>query len=57
MIIILNIFLNAETKHDRSTEQEIVHKCDLTGNYKTAFNFGKQKETEARVKHTGRMEQ
>lgn len=29
----------------------------LTGNYKTAFNFGKQKETEARVKHTGRMEQ
>lgn len=29
----------------------------LTGNYKTAFNYGKQKETEARVKHTGRMEQ
>ena len=28
----------------------------LTGNYKTAFNYGKQKETEARVKHTGRME-
>ena len=23
----------------------------LTGNYKTAFNYGKQKETEARVKH------
>ena len=28
----------------------------LTGNYKTAFNWGKQKETEQRVKHTGRME-
>ena len=28
----------------------------LTGNYKTAFNYGKQKETEARVKHTGKME-
>lgn len=28
----------------------------LTGNYKTAFNWGKQKETEDRVKHTGRME-
>lgn len=25
----------------------------LTGNYKTAFNYGKQKEVEARVKHTG----
>ena len=24
----------------------------LTGNYKTAFNYGKQKETEARVEHT-----
>jgi ribonucleoside-triphosphate reductase len=24
----------------------------LTGDYKTAFNYGKQKETEARVKHT-----
>ena len=24
----------------------------LTGNYKTAFNYGKQKETEDRVKHT-----
>ena len=29
----------------------------LTGNYKTAFNKGKQCEAEARVKHTGRMEQ
>lgn len=28
----------------------------LTGNYKTAFNLGKQKEVEARVKHTGVME-
>lgn len=25
----------------------------LTGDYKTAFNYGKQKEVEARVKHTG----
>ena len=25
----------------------------LTGNYKTAFNYGKQKETESRVKHSG----
>lgn len=25
----------------------------LTGDYKTAFNYGKQKETENRVKHTG----
>lgn len=28
----------------------------LTGNYKTAFNYGKQKETEDRTKHTGIME-
>ena len=28
----------------------------LTGNYKTAFNWGKQKEAEERVKHTGRMD-
>ena len=28
----------------------------LTGNYKTSFNWGKQKEVEARVKHTGVME-
>ena len=28
----------------------------LTGNYKTAFNWGKQKETEQRVKHVGVME-
>lgn len=27
----------------------------LTGNYKTAFNWGKQKETESRVKHVGVM--
>ena len=25
----------------------------LTGDYKTAFNYGKQKETDARVKHSG----
>lgn len=29
----------------------------LSGNYKTAFNLGKQQETEMRVKHVGRMEQ
>ena len=28
----------------------------LTGDYKTAFNYGNQKETEARVKHVGNME-
>lgn len=28
----------------------------LTGNYKTAFNLGKQDEVEHRVKHTGHME-
>ena len=28
----------------------------LTGDYKTAFNWGKQKETEARVHHVGRLE-
>lgn len=28
----------------------------LTGDYKTAFNYGKQKEVEARVKHTGQIE-
>ena len=28
----------------------------LTGNYKTAFNLGKQAETEDRVKHTGVLE-
>lgn len=28
----------------------------LTGNYKTAFNWGKQKETEQRVKHVGVIE-
>ena len=29
----------------------------LTGNYKTAFNYGKQKETEQRTKHTGILEE
>lgn len=28
----------------------------LTGNYTTAFNYGKQKETEERVKHVNQME-
>lgn len=47
-------YLNAETIHTRSTEQEIVHfNNDLTGDYKTAFNEGKQSEVEERVKHTG----
>jgi len=46
---------NAETIHNGSTEQEIVQskKIDLTGNYKTAFNKGKQAETEHRVHHVG----
>jgi ribonucleoside-triphosphate reductase len=29
----------------------------LTGNYKTAFNWGKQKETEARVKHVNELKE
>lgn len=29
----------------------------LTGDYKTAFNYGKVKETEDRIKHTGRVEE
>lgn len=29
----------------------------LTGNYKTAFNLGKQDEVEHRIKHTGQMEE
>lgn len=45
------IYLNAETIHDGSTEQEIVHERDLTGDYTTAFNKGKQQEVEMRVKH------
>lgn len=49
-------FRNAETKHDCSTEQEIVHESDLSGNYTTAFNKGKIQETDMRVKHTGLME-
>ena len=51
MTIISFIFRNAETKHGCSTEQEIVHESDLTGNYKTAFNKGKQQEVEMRVRH------
>jgi hypothetical protein len=45
------IYLNAETKHDCFTEQEIVHESDLTGNYKTAFNLGKQAEVSERHRH------
>ena len=46
-------YLNAETKHTGSTEQEIVQQnnVDLTRDYKTAFNSGKVAETEDRVKH------
>lgn len=46
-------YLNAETKHTGSTEQEIVQQnsVDLTGDYKTAFNTGKVAETEDRIKH------
>ena len=33
----------------RSKEQSTI--CDLTGDYKSAFNKGKQQETEMRVKH------
>lgn len=44
--------LIAETIHDGSTEQEIVHSyCDLTGDYTTAFNKGKQDEVHKRIKH------
>jgi hypothetical protein len=42
---------NAETKHVRSKEQEIVHESDLTGDYLTAFNKGKVDEVEHRVVH------
>lgn len=57
MTLILCIFRIAETKHGGSTEQEIVHESDLTGDYKTAFNKGKQCEVENRVKHSGWREQ
>ena len=50
------IFLNAETRHGRSKEQGIVHlNSDLTGNYTTAFNLGKQDEVAHRVKHEGKV--
>lgn len=45
------IYLNAETVHGGSKEQETVHVSDLTGDYKSAFNEGKQEEVELRVKH------
>ena len=45
------IYLNAETGHGSSTEQGTVRESDLTGNYTTAFNKGKQQEVEMRIKH------
>lgn len=45
------IYLNAETGHGSSTEQGTVHESDLTNDYTTAFNKGKQQEVEMRVKH------
>lgn len=45
------IYLNAETGHGSSKEQGTVRKSDLTNDYKTAFNVGKQQEVEMRVKH------
>lgn len=46
-------YLNAETGHGSSTEQGTVHENDLTGNFTTAFNKGKQSEVLDRTKHTG----
>ena len=47
------IYLNAETGHGSSKEQGTVHlEDDLTGNYTTAFNKGKQQEVELRTKHS-----
>lgn len=53
LIMMLFIYkLIAETIHDGFTEQEIVHSyCDLTGDYTTAFNKGKQDEVHKRIKH------
>jgi len=48
-------YRNAETGHGSSTEQGTVHKSDLTNDYKTAFNVGKQQEVEMRVKHDRSM--
>ena len=50
------IYLNAETGHGSSTEQGTAHESDLTGNYTTAFNRGKQQEVQMRVKHDGRID-
>lgn len=38
-----------DTATPRSKEQSTL--CDLTGDYKSAFNKGKQQEVEMRVKH------
>lgn len=45
------IYLNAETGHGSFTEQGTVRESDLTNDYKTAFNVGKQQEVEMRVRH------
>ncbi len=45
------IYLNAETGHGSFKEQGTVRESDLTNDYKTAFNKGKQQEVELRVKH------
>lgn len=58
MDLTLNIFLNEETVHGSLTGQETVHnESDLTGNYTTAFNFGKQREVEQRTKHDSGWEE
>lgn len=45
-------YRNAETGHGGFTEQGTVHRTDdLTNDYTTAFNLGKQEEVEKRVKH------
>lgn len=46
--------LNEETGHDSPTGQGTVHlnNSDLTGNYTTAFNLGKQQEVQMRFQHT-----
>ena len=46
-----------DTSTLRGKEQSIICKIMyLTGNYKTAFNYGKQKEVEDRYKHSEKLE-
>lgn len=40
-----------DTMTPRSKEQSTKN-SDLTGDYKTAFNLGKQQEVEMRIKHS-----